>query len=107
MHAKITCFTVILSYPHLLVSNIVSSFSASLLVTPFRYMAVPPPMSAYSIQLPDHINSVCFGPSENSNHIVVMLSDYRMAFYDLKTQGSSFSFSSSPPMSEVKVQFRL
>ncbi|XP_072167241.1 putative elongator complex protein 1 [Diadema setosum] len=51
------------------------------LVTPFKKMVVPPPISAYTLQMPTFINQVLLGPSSHSNNIAVVLQDGRIAFY--------------------------
>ncbi|KAI0220632.1 Elongator complex protein 1 [Lamellibrachia satsuma] len=50
---------------------------ATLLVTPFKDVVVPPPMSAYTVQMPCAINQVAF-LAEN-NDFAVMLSDGHVA----------------------------
>ncbi|XP_077863175.1 elongator complex protein 1-like [Saccoglossus kowalevskii] len=65
---------------------------ASLLMTPFRYMMVPPPMCAYSLQLPAPVNNVTFGPPECCNSVAVLLSDERLVIYDLIAQDNVDKF---------------
>ena len=52
-----------------------------ILVTPFRQMVVPPPMSAYTIQLPKPVNQVCFAPPPHSNNMAALMNDGRIAYY--------------------------
>ncbi|XP_022111138.1 elongator complex protein 1-like [Acanthaster planci] len=52
-----------------------------ILMTPFRAMVVPPPMSAYSIHLPKPVSQVCFAPPPNSNRMAALLNDGRVAIY--------------------------
>ncbi|XP_067666360.1 elongator complex protein 1-like [Haliotis asinina] len=54
------------------------------LVTPMRQMVVPPPLSAYQLELPAPASQVTFGPTGLSNDIAVMLSDERLAVFHLQ-----------------------
>ncbi|XP_053405572.1 putative elongator complex protein 1 [Mercenaria mercenaria] len=54
---------------------------ASVLMTPMRHMVVPPPMSAYQLQLPAAVNQVMFAPPPQSNNVAVVLVDNRVAVF--------------------------
>ena len=57
-------------------------FSAGkLLMTPFQQLVVPPPMSAYYLQLPASINLVTFCCHGNSDDALLLLDDGRIAVY--------------------------
>jgi hypothetical protein len=43
-----------------------------LLITPFKYKKVPPPMSAYSLQVTSAIRHVDFSKHEYGNHVLVL-----------------------------------
>jgi len=60
-------------------------FSEEVLTTPFRNMIIPPPMCAYSLQLPAPVSQVV--PSSSGafeNDIVVLLCDDRIALFRLE-----------------------
>ncbi|KAJ3159102.1 hypothetical protein HDU86_002001 [Geranomyces michiganensis] len=48
---------------------------ASLLLTPFRHLNVPPPMSALQLSLPAPISYVAFGPGSAGDDFAVLLCD--------------------------------
>ncbi|ELT93767.1 hypothetical protein CAPTEDRAFT_152268 [Capitella teleta] len=54
---------------------------ANLLVTPFRSMTVPPPMSAYRVEMPAAIQQVAFSVGRHSNNFLVLLSNNTLAYY--------------------------
>lgn len=57
-------------------------FSAGkLLMTPFQQLVVPPPMSAYYLQLPASINLVTFCCHGNTDDALLSLDDGRIAVY--------------------------
>ncbi|XP_041464243.1 putative elongator complex protein 1 [Lytechinus variegatus] len=58
-----------------------------ILVTPFKKMIVPPPISAYTLMMPTFVNQVVFAPPPHSNNMAVVLQDGRIAFYTHKTDG--------------------
>ncbi|PIK35018.1 putative elongator complex protein 1 [Apostichopus japonicus] len=53
------------------------------LLTPFRNMIVPPPMSAFALKLPTFVNQVIWSLSGDSNDLAVILQDGRVALYRL------------------------
>ncbi|ESP00729.1 hypothetical protein LOTGIDRAFT_112482, partial [Lottia gigantea] len=54
----------------------------NVLMTPFRKMVVPPPMSAYNLTLPQFVQQVMFCLEDQySNNIAVLLQDNTVAFY--------------------------
>ncbi|KAF9164239.1 hypothetical protein DFQ26_001667 [Actinomortierella ambigua] len=53
---------------------------ANLLLTPFKLMNVPPPMSAFSIKLPYAIQHVSFSTTNGGDDMAVLLADQRLAF---------------------------
>lgn len=55
-----------------------------LLMTPFRQLVVPPPMSAYYLQLPAPVNLVSFCCHGNTDDVLVLLDDGRVAVYRFK-----------------------
>ncbi|XP_048252379.1 elongator complex protein 1-like isoform X2 [Haliotis rufescens] len=61
------------------------------LVTPMRQMVVPPPLSAFQLELPAPVSQVTFGPAGLSNDIAVMLSDQRLAVYHLAAEAKNGS----------------
>ncbi|XP_046559311.1 LOW QUALITY PROTEIN: putative elongator complex protein 1 [Haliotis rubra] len=61
------------------------------LVTPMRQMVVPPPLSAFQLELPAPGSQVTFGPTGLSNDIAVMLSDERLAVYHLQEEAKDAS----------------
>ncbi|KAF9584994.1 hypothetical protein BGW38_004344 [Lunasporangiospora selenospora] len=54
---------------------------ANLLVTPFRVMNVPPPMSAFTLQVPYAIKHVSFSTLHGGDDMAVLLADQRVAFF--------------------------
>ncbi|XP_066271077.1 elongator complex protein 1-like [Branchiostoma lanceolatum] len=56
------------------------------LLTPFRQVVIPPPMSAYSLQLPVPVNQVAFSPTPGVNDLAAVLTDGTVVFYTLKLQ---------------------
>ncbi|XP_060570172.1 putative elongator complex protein 1 [Ruditapes philippinarum] len=64
---------------------------ANVLMTPMRHMVVPPPMSAYELQLPGSVNQVVFAPPPLSNNIAVILVDNRVAIFKFTETGKSGS----------------
>ena len=48
-------------------------------------MVVPPPMAAYSLQLPGPVNQVMFAPPSHSNDIATVMQDGKVAFYKAAT----------------------
>nr|XP_022331417.1 putative elongator complex protein 1 [Crassostrea virginica]XP_022331418.1 putative elongator complex protein 1 [Crassostrea virginica] len=54
---------------------------SKLLMTPFQQLVVPPPMSAYYLQLPASINLVTFCCHGNSDDALLSLDDGRIAVY--------------------------
>ncbi|KAK3610232.1 hypothetical protein CHS0354_022286 [Potamilus streckersoni] len=62
---------------------------SKVLLSPMRNMIVPPPMAAFTLQLPAAVNEVCFAPPPQSNDLAVVLVDGRIAVYrftDEKTE---------------------
>ncbi|XP_071964263.1 elongator complex protein 1-like [Antedon mediterranea] len=53
------------------------------LMTPFKTMVVPPPMSAYTLKLQSSVNQIVFAPPPICNQVAVVLSDGRLAFYGI------------------------
>eukprot|EP00058_Branchiostoma_floridae_P012345 XP_002597833.1 hypothetical protein BRAFLDRAFT_286073 [Branchiostoma floridae] len=53
------------------------------LMTPFRQVVIPPPMSAYSLQLPTPVSQVLFSPSPGVNDLAAVLTDGTVVFYTL------------------------
>lgn len=78
-------------------------FSGRLLMTPFRQLVVPPPMSAYYLQLPAHVNLVSFCCHGNTDDVLVLLDDGRVAVYRFK--GKSFGINTSMWKYEKKILF--
>ncbi|XP_071794308.1 elongator complex protein 1-like isoform X2 [Asterias amurensis] len=66
-----------------------------ILMTPFRKMVVPPPMSAYSIQLPKPVNQVCFTPPPQSNKMAALMNDGRIAIYKDRSSDDKSSLEDS------------
>lgn len=64
---------------------IVFCLSDKVLITPMKRMVVPPPMSAYELQLPCAVNQVMFAPPPFTNDLAVVLVDGRIAVYRLKS----------------------
>ncbi|XP_038077716.1 elongator complex protein 1-like isoform X2 [Patiria miniata] len=60
------------------------------LMTPFRKMVVPPPISAYTMHLPKPVNQVCFAPPPHSNKMAALMSDGKIAIY-VKSAGENHS----------------
>ncbi|XP_065836923.1 elongator complex protein 1-like isoform X2 [Oscarella lobularis] len=54
---------------------------AQLLLTPFKYRVVPPPIAAQTVKLPTPINQITFGPSGS---VLALLSDGRLALLSQK-----------------------
>ena len=59
--------------------------SAKLLLTPFRHVTVPPPMSAHQLTFLASVLAVAFAPPPNSNDFAVLLSDGRICFVNSGT----------------------
>lgn len=59
---------------------------SQLLLTPFAYMNVPPPMSSISITTQDNIQYVAFGSKENGLQIAV-LTNQKVQFFQLPEKG--------------------
>ncbi|KAG0045887.1 hypothetical protein BGZ83_008909 [Gryganskiella cystojenkinii] len=55
---------------------------ANLLVTPFRVMNVPPPMSAYTLTVPSAIQHVSFSAFNGGDDMAVLLANQRVAFFE-------------------------
>ncbi|XP_078577191.1 elongator complex protein 1-like isoform X2 [Branchiostoma floridae x Branchiostoma japonicum] len=53
------------------------------LLTPFRQVVIPPPMSAYSLQLQTPVSQVLFSPSPGVNDLAAVLTDGTVVFYTL------------------------
>ena len=54
----------------------------NLLLTPFRFMNVPPPLSAFKIALPSTVSHLSFSPApEMPNHFVALTSDFFAHFF--------------------------
>ena len=53
-------------------------------MTPMRNMVVPPPMSAYQLQLPCAVNQVVFAPSPDCNDVLAVLDDRRVAVFKFR-----------------------
>ena len=64
-------------------------FTAKLLVTPFKDAVVPPPMAAYTVQMPCAINQVAF--SAENNDFAVMMSDGCIAVFSFGEKGEPCS----------------
>lgn len=56
-------------------------FTDRVLLSPMRNMVVPPPMSAYSLQLPCAVNQVIFCCHGNTNDLAVLLENSQIAMY--------------------------
>ncbi|XP_020621181.1 elongator complex protein 1-like isoform X1 [Orbicella faveolata] len=56
---------------------------AKLLLTPMKHMVVPPPMSAYAVELPSPASCVSFSPAPCCGDIAVLLSSGRIALFKL------------------------
>ncbi|KAF9432452.1 hypothetical protein BGZ76_010790 [Entomortierella beljakovae] len=56
---------------------------ANLMVTPFRAMNVPPPMSAFTLTVPYAIQHISFSTSHHGDDMAVLLADQRVAFYEM------------------------
>ncbi|KAF9995387.1 hypothetical protein BGZ80_001407 [Entomortierella chlamydospora] len=56
---------------------------ANLMVTPFRVMNVPPPMSAFTLTVPYAIHHVSFSTLHGGDDMAVLLADQRVAFYEV------------------------
>ncbi|KAG0196709.1 hypothetical protein BGX28_009840, partial [Mortierella sp. GBA30] len=56
---------------------------ANLMVTPFRVMNVPPPMSAFTLALPYAIQHVSFSTTHHGDDMAVLLADQRVAFLEM------------------------
>ncbi|KAI8827292.1 IKI3 family-domain-containing protein [Fimicolochytrium jonesii] len=54
---------------------------ASVLLTPFKHLNVPPPMSALKVTLPAPAAHVSFGPGNAGDDLVVLLCDYTVQLY--------------------------
>ncbi|KAG0223795.1 hypothetical protein BGW42_005533 [Actinomortierella wolfii] len=54
---------------------------ANLLLTPFKVMNVPPPMSAFTLKLPYAIQHISFSTSSGGDDLAVLLADQRLAFF--------------------------
>ena len=54
---------------------------AKILLTPFRYMVVPPPMAAHELLLPSPALMVSFAPSSRCSDFAVLLSDGSIAMF--------------------------
>ena len=50
-------------------------------MTPMRHMVVPPPMSAYQLQLPCAVNQVVFATPPDRNNLLAVLVDGRIAVF--------------------------
>ena len=53
----------------------------NVLMTPFSTMVVPPPMSAYSLQLPLPVNHVTFNDQSDRSDLIAVLSNGRLAWF--------------------------
>ncbi|XP_050400730.1 putative elongator complex protein 1 [Patella vulgata] len=58
------------------------------LVTPFRTMVVPPPMSAYNLDVHAAVDQVVFCQDENSNDIAVLLQNNTLAIYTFNEENN-------------------
>ncbi|KAF8942635.1 hypothetical protein BGZ47_006286 [Haplosporangium gracile] len=56
---------------------------ANLMVTPFRVMNVPPPMSAFTLTVPYAIQHISFSTLHHGDDMAVLLADQRVAFYEM------------------------
>ena len=61
-------------------------------MTPMKHMIVPPPMSAYQLELPAPANHVIFSP--HTDDLAVVLMDNRIALY--KFNGKLLIFNPLP-----------
>ena len=61
-------------------------FPATLLLTPFKDVVVPPPMAAFKVQMPCAISQVAF--SAENNDFAVELSDGRVALLSFGEKGT-------------------
>ncbi|KAF7721259.1 hypothetical protein EC973_004986 [Apophysomyces ossiformis] len=59
---------------------------ASILLTPFAYQNVPPPMCALTLQAEGNVQHVSFGPSASGNCIVALTND-KIQFFELPENG--------------------
>ncbi|KAF9295803.1 hypothetical protein BGZ74_010603 [Mortierella antarctica] len=69
---------------------------ANLMLTPFRVMNVPPPMSAFTMALPYAIQHVSFSTLHGGDDMAVLLADQRIAFYEMADKATR-------PMPEPKL----
>lgn len=53
------------------------------LYTPFRFVVIPPPMSANELSLPAPVNELVFSPPPHSNDFLALLSDFQVAVFSL------------------------
>ncbi|XP_023219485.1 elongator complex protein 1-like [Centruroides sculpturatus] len=61
-----------------------------LLLTPFRHLVVPPPMSAFSMTMPYNIENVIFAPSPYSNNFIICLNNKNIAIVKFDSNASCF-----------------
>lgn len=59
---------------------------AKLLLTPMKHMVVPPPMSAYALDLPSPASTISFAPPTHCSDMAVMMSNGKMAVFKLLTE---------------------
>ena len=50
-------------------------------MTPARQMLVPPPMSAYQLQLPVPVSQVIFSPASPHNELAVLTNDNKISLF--------------------------
>ncbi|KAL1924120.1 uncharacterized protein VTP21DRAFT_7155 [Calcarisporiella thermophila] len=55
---------------------------SSLLLTPFRYLNVPPPMSAFTVDLGSNAAHVAFGTTNDGDDIAVLTADHNILFFE-------------------------
>ncbi|KAH9491520.1 putative elongator complex protein 1, partial [Bulinus truncatus] len=58
-----------------------------LLVTPFRKMVVPPPMSAFSVCLSHPVNSVAINCGTSGNNMAILMANGQVAIFSYKGEG--------------------
>ena len=54
---------------------------ATILVTPFRHVVVPPPMAAHTLKLSAPVNQLVFSPPPKCNDIVALLATGQLALF--------------------------
>ncbi|EDO37251.1 predicted protein [Nematostella vectensis] len=79
------------------ISTVAVIDGANLLLTPMKYMVVPPPMAAQTVAMPAAIQSVTFAPPPACNDMAVLLSSGDIAILRMPSAPAEFIPPGSPP----------